>query len=525
MKNLKTKFPMIEIAALLLLIAFFPLIAKVNFMQNDDWNRTTSVARFLNGDFKLLDVTATTFYTQGVLGLFFALIFGLKKLPLLTLIVSVLDFYVFARILFDHFNLSRFKSSLVSLVLFFTPLHMYSAIGFMTENYVMLFMLLSLYFFLSYEKKPKWSQFILFNVSGFLAFFAKQSGLLVNAAALLYFLVKKKYKEVLIQLGFLVVLLSYYSFFFPKTDEMGDKGFIRGIRISHLLDVGYAYSIVYGMLLVAASFALPIVIYFVVSTFFNVRKSKLTIAGLLISAICLFFLLNKIYDPGKISWAEYPYFENTFERTGFFPRSVLGTKYQFRGNYKLFTYWDLTSKVFLALAIPCLYVYGRKIINIYSISIAGYCVLMIFVKVFFDRYTLPVIPLFILFLLCLRVPDTKPLLTEKFFLFVVGSFVLVMAFVSTQLAIDFVLSNNYIWGKSEQLVSTGVKLEKIRATTSWGKLYGLCWQGGCRYLFSYDTLEKNPSLKVDYVLDDEKDLSFPGSIFIKPKVYLYKRVL
>ena len=229
---------------------------------------------------------------------------------------------------------------------------------------------------------------------------------------------------------------------------MGDKGFIRGIRISHLLDVGYAYSIVYGMLLVAASFALPIVIYFVVSTFFNVRKSKLTIAGLLISAICLFFLLNKIYDPGKISWAEYPYFENTFERTGFFPRSVLGTKYQFRGNYKLFTYWDLTSKVFLALAIPCLYVYGRKIINIYSISIAGYCVLMIFVKVFFDRYTLPVIPLFILFLLCLRVPDTKPLLTEKFFPFVVGSFVLVMAFVSTQLAIDFVLSNNYIWGKN-----------------------------------------------------------------------------
>lgn len=525
MKNIKTKFPAIEVAALLLLLAFIPLIAKVNFMQNDDWNRTTSVARFLKGDFKLLDVTATTFYTQGILGLFFALIFGWRKLPFLTLIVSVLDFYVFAKILFEHFNLSKIKSSLVSLVLFFTPLHMYSAIGFMTENYVLLFMLLALYFFLSYEKKPKWSQFILFNISGFLAFFAKQSGLLINAAAFLYFLLKKKYKEALIQLGFLVVLVGYYSFFFPKTDEMGDKAFVGGIRMSHLLDVGYAYSIVYGMILVATSFALPIVIYFVASTFFYVRKSKLTIVGLLISAVCLCFLLNKMYNPGKISWSEYPYFENTFERTGFFPRSVLGTKYQFKGNYKLFTYWDLASKVFLALAIPCLYVYRKKIINIYSISIAGYCVLMIFVKVFFDRYTLPVIPLVILFLLCLKVPDTQPLLSEKFFILVVGSFVLVTVFVSTQLAIDFVLSNNYIWGKSEQLVSTGIRPNKIRATTSWGKFYGLCWQGVCRYLFSYDTFEKTPSLKVDHVLDDEKDLSFPGSIFVNPKVYLYKRVL
>ena len=36
-------------------------------MQNDDWNRTTSVIRFLSGDFSLLQKTATTFYTQGIL--------------------------------------------------------------------------------------------------------------------------------------------------------------------------------------------------------------------------------------------------------------------------------------------------------------------------------------------------------------------------------------------------------------------------------------------------------------------------
>lgn len=489
-------------------------------MQNDDWNRTTSVIRFLAGDFKLLSVTATTFYTQGLMGLLFAKFFGWQKLPILTLLVSVSDFYVFARILLDHFGLPKIKAVFISLILFFTPLHMYSAIGFMTENYVLLFTLLALYFFLSFEKTSKRKHFVLFNLMGLLAFFAKQSGILINASALVYFLVKRKFKEALIQLGFLVVLLGYYSFFFPKTDEMEDKVFLRGILLSHLLDFKYAYSIVYGIILVTSSFIVPVLVYFVFSTYSHFRKSIIIIIALLASSVACYFFLNRWFGPSKISWSEYPYFENTFERTGFFPRSILGTKYQFKGNYKLFKYWDIGAKVSLALAIPCLFLYLTKIVNIYSISIVGYVILMIFVKTFFDRYNLPLIPLFILFLLCLRVPDA---FTGKVLLGFLVPFVLITGFLSTQMGIDFVLSNNYIWGRSESLVSQGVRPNKIRATMAWGKLYGLCFPNDCQYLFSYDNFERNSGLQINYKLVEEKDLNFPGSMFINPKVYLYAK--
>lgn len=48
-KYLKKNISLIECVAAVLFILFIPLIARVNFMQNDDWNRTTSVIRFLAG--------------------------------------------------------------------------------------------------------------------------------------------------------------------------------------------------------------------------------------------------------------------------------------------------------------------------------------------------------------------------------------------------------------------------------------------------------------------------------------------
>ena len=84
----------INLVSIILFLFYIPLIAKVNFMQNDDWNRTTSIVRFLSGDTSLLQVTSTTFYTQGILGFLFSMIFGWQRLPYLTFIISVLNFYL-----------------------------------------------------------------------------------------------------------------------------------------------------------------------------------------------------------------------------------------------------------------------------------------------------------------------------------------------------------------------------------------------------------------------------------------------
>lgn len=501
------------IVGLVLFIAFFGLVLKVNFMQNDDWNRTTSVIRFLSKDTSLLQVTATTFYTQGILGFLFAYIFGWKRLPFLTLLISVLNFVIFAKILIDHFEKSKLKSIIISLVFFFTPLHIYSSIGFMTENYTMFFMLLALYFLLQYERDKELKNFALFNISGVLSFFTKQSGIIINFAYIPYLIFKKRFKEAAFQIAIVGGLLLYYFFLFPRTKEMYDKGFI----FENLLDGKYVYSLVYGIILVLTSFVLPFAMRFVFNTVFENRKKALNVLVIFVSAGLLFFILNKYFYPGKISWEEFPYFENTFERTGFFPRSILGTKYHFKWNYDIFKFWDLSAKIVLSLALPCLIFNRKKLINIYSISIFGYLLLMIFTQVFFDRYILPLVPLAILFFLYVT-PQVRE--WDDFSIFVSSCFLVFTAFISTQMAWDFVVSNNYVWGRSEGLVRDGVYPGDIRATMAWGKLHGLSENPS--FIFSFSSPEKEPEYMEKYSLFEEKSLDFKGSIFVEPTIYLYK---
>jgi len=488
-------------------------------MQNDDWNRTSSVMRFLSGNLTLNPKTATTFYSQGFIGTAFSSVFGWENLPFLTLIFSILNFYLLAKILTKHFNLKKLTAILISLVMFFSPLHIYSAIGFMTENYTLFFILLSTYFFLSYEKRPNRKDFILFDLSGLLAFFSKQNGIMVQAASIPYFLIKKRYKAALIQVGFLSATFSYYYLLFPRTPEMMSKDF----AFENITKIHYSYSLVYEMLLVMSSYLLPVLIWFVISTYLDFKKNFKVIVLLIITSIACYFFMNRYFEPGKISWREYQYFENTFERTGFLPRSLMGTKYQFRGNFKLYKYWDLSSKVFLALTIPCLFIYRKKQINMFSIAICGYMLLMIFVAVFFDRYLLPLFPFMLLYFCCIKPPGLNH---TKLLYATCIPFILFICFFSMQLGNDFVLSNNYVWSRSKKLVKNNqVSPQNIRAGSAWGKLYGVTTRDftSYQYLFSFDSPDINPEIMRIYKLVEIENISFPGNIFINPKVYLYTK--
>ena len=502
-----------ETVLVALLVLFLPLISKVNFMQNDDWNRTTSIVRFLSGDTSLLQVTSTTFYTQGILGFLFSMIFGWQKLPYLTFVISVLNFYLFAKILSDHFNQTKIKSTLISLVFFFTPLHIYSSIGFMTENYTMFFMLMAIYFLQNYEKTREKKDFLIFNLAGILSFFTKQNGIIINFAYIPYLIFKKRYKEALIQALVIGILFSYYFLLFPRTKGMVDKGFIY----ENFSDWKYAYSLIYGIILVSFSFVLPFVFNFIYEVLVKNKKKLVSLLFILVTATVLFFVLNKYFAPGKISWEEYPYFENTFERTGFFPRSIAGTKYHFRWNYDIFRYWDLGSKIVLAMFIPVLLLSRKKVINIYSISAVGYLILMVFTEVFFDRYILPLIPILILFFMSLYDEVKNTGFVKN--LVLIG-FLVITSFVSFQMANDFVVTNNYVWGRSEDLVKDGVAPENIKATMAWQKLYGLNEKP--EFFFSFSSPETEPEYLKNYSLFEEKSTSFRGSVFVEPAVYLYK---
>ena len=135
----------IWIVGLSLFTLLIPLVSRISFMQNDDWVHYKTVENFLRNDFRLFDMVGSTFYTQGFLGFIFSKIFGIANLPFLTLIISVGNFVVFTIILQKQFKISAFTSILLGLLMFLSPLYFYSSIGFMSENFVLFFLLLGKY--------------------------------------------------------------------------------------------------------------------------------------------------------------------------------------------------------------------------------------------------------------------------------------------------------------------------------------------------------------------------------------------
>ena len=156
--------------------------------------------------------------------------------------------------------------------------------------------------------------------------------------------------------------------------------------------------------------------------------------------------------------------------------------------------------------------------NIYSISILGYLVLMVFTKIFYDRYILPLVPLSILFILYLKPVEER---FRNVFLIILVPFVVFSSILSVQMAADFVVSNNYVWSRSENLVEEGISPNKIRATMAWSQVYKT--SGEPDFFFSFSSPETEPNYLIDYDFFEEKDLGFKGSVFVDPAVYLYKR--
>src|SRR3972149_12132995 len=82
----------------------FPLIKTIDFMQNDDWVYYKTTADFMQGVIKLDPYIGPTFYLQGFIGALWGKLFTLQTLPVLTLLLTVFNFFIFAVILNKFFN-------------------------------------------------------------------------------------------------------------------------------------------------------------------------------------------------------------------------------------------------------------------------------------------------------------------------------------------------------------------------------------------------------------------------------------
>lgn len=498
-----------ELVSILLFLSLIPLYSYINFYQNDDWNRNTSLLRFLGGDFSLLEVTATTFYSQAILGLIWSALLDVRNLPLLTLLISVANFYLFWKILQIKNVSNDLFRFFASLVFFTNPIHIYSSIGFMTENYVIFYLLLGLFFFYKYELQSKNYFLYLSGLFGFLAFYSKQSALVFLVGFAFYFFVIKKWKEFKVFTFFTSFCLLTYYFLFPRTSEMREKDF------SFLnLNLDYIFSLNYGIFIYLIYFSIPFVLLFIYKFIKNYSLPKYFLFFL--TSLTIYFSLNYFFKPGLISWEEFPYFENTFERTGFLPRTIDGTKYQFRFNYDLYYYLDLISKVLLAMFTSVLILNFKKIKSYQNPLVYVILVnlgLLVFVSIFFDRYILTLVPFFILSLIFSNT-------SFKISYLLLIPFCLFQSYFSYFLASDFIYSHNYIWSKSSEIVEkTEVSPAQIDATGAWNRSYKTT---SPIFIFSYDSPQVNSVFKNSYELIETKEIKFVGNLFINPKIYLYK---
>src|SRR3990167_2868636 len=102
----------------------------------------------------------------------------------------------------------------------------------------------------------------------------------------------------------------------------------------------------------------------------------------------------------------------------------------------------------------------------------------------------------------------------------IAGFVLFLIFLNYQFAMDFILVNKYVWSRSQELASQ-TEPNLIQGTNAW-KMTHRNLAKNYIYNFSYDSLEVNEGYACCYDLVETKEINFPFSIFVEPKIYLYK---
>lgn len=516
----KKSFLVILLTATLLFIFLLPISANINFMQNDDWVYYRQVGEFLKGNFVLHRYIETTFYTQGLMGAGFAKIFGIAKLPVLTLIVSVLNYFIFTFIIRRFYLKNTFDSVIAGLIFFWSPLHIYSILGFMSENYFIFFTLLTFLFAQYFLEKYGWKYLVLFNLVLVLGFFSKQLIVVSAVALILHLLISKKLVAAATQFVFTATLLGYYFWLFPLTSEM--KSY-QAFDFVNLLNVQKTYNNIYIYLMYGLFFMLPFVGLLISTTFKNTPYPKTKLAKIALALFCVsisFVVTTKLFTPQQTSKTTMYYNESGLTNNGFFSGSTIGgkNKYTIKFGDGVYKTWDTLARIGLAIAVVALVFLNIKMLNYYSIYTIIYTGFMCIMQVVYDRYLMILTPVLILCVIGIS-KITKFTVSQR----VINiAFLLLIVVYSYNYMMDFFLINWNMWHKANLLTERrGIRPERISAGYAWQKTHKNL-KNDWRYIFSFENKTQNP-FYTNYTVIDTITPNYPLNIFNQPIMYLYRK--
>lgn len=470
----------------------------ITFYNNDDWVHYKTVENFLGGEFTLHPYIGSTFFAQGILAYFFAKAFSIRSLPILTILISVVNVFVFYSIL----NLISPKKTLlrilVLLFLVINPLYLYSSVGFMTENYVLLFLLLAIYFHLRFQQTQQFRNTVYENISYILGFFVKQYTVFLSFASIIYFAIKKKWAPFMLSSISTLTILSYYYFLFPKNNVLANQSFN--------VDLPGLPQLFFNILLYLTFFTLPLNIILI----FKLKTHRLWTITL--CAIILFLNLK------LLPLEEFPSLTNVLTRKGLFP-DIDGNKSHWAGYHKFFTYSyyisiTISSLLLAKIILSAKYIYTRsRYLSVAFILYLGLCLILPY---FYDRYLLPLLVLWLLILYTVLARRR----TQEIGILIAAIWLATYTFFSYLYISDYVIRNIRISDSSTKLVSEGIPPQAISADRSWNNYYEINPES-VKYIYSFDdptTFDQLPNSTLYKTIS----VDFPMNIFTNSKIYLYR---
>ncbi|EKD95605.1 MAG: glycosyl transferase family protein [uncultured bacterium] len=518
----RKKFLMLNFAWFGVLLLLFPVALRVNYMQNDEYTHYRMVAQFLNFDFTLDPYLGSTFYTQGLLGMVFANLFGIGSMPVLTLLISIGAVWLLSIILYTFFEVKVLPSFLTGLFIFVNPLFLYSSWGFMSENYFIFFLAASLWSYYSFARKPTRRKFIITNLLFFLSYGVRQFGLFTPLAASLDLFYKRKYKWSFVQFAVFIFFVLFHFFVFPQTPQMYDGR----LSLSNLNDVDGVVTRIYIFGIYISVFLAPFIVSFIYRT---IRKNPKIFVMILLS-VFLFWFFEKKFEPENIKFTlrtregetnyevvspKFPYLENIFTRKGVFEDNLPGDKYIFPGYFDLFGVLELSGKWLFVLFLAFVFVNLKKIEKMtlfYSLIFIG--ILLISPRLF-DRYLLPVVISGLIMIVSLM-----KFSSERFSMTVLIFTLVFWLFLGYQFTADFMLVNRYIWSESQKISETeNVPKNKISADHSWRQLYPNESRDRI-YHFTYKAFDRAKEGS-NYSLVSSFKIDYPFNFYKDSFVYLY----
>jgi len=508
---------------ILIFVLLFPVAKSINYVSNDEWVYYGLVNNFARGDFTLNRYIGATFYLMGFTAALFSKGFGIQSIPIFTLLVSVLSLFVFNLILINIFSKKLLDSVIFTIILFFNPVFVYSIWGFMTENYFMLFFLVSLYFYLSSFKlfqsggsKKAFIYLILGNLFSILGYFVRQTSLITILSTAIFFLFyaiiqKEKLKSILFKSSiyqFIIfgLVMAYHFFLFPRTPEMLETR----LNFSNIFYFRYMFSLFFIVGIYVCFSCLPLVIIYI-------KKSLAKPNKFLLITFPIVLVASLFYFKPTIQWrSNFYYMQNVLQRKGFFVENLHGNKFSFHYYNELYVLLDIVSKVLLVLLV--LILVHKKKLDFFLIYSIIYVAALSLSPSIFDRYLLPVFTVVILFFAKEIKEDL--ILKHKFLIL---TFVLALFYYSYNFSTDYILTNKYVWNKALELHNVyKVPKGSITTTVAWNYI-NEDTKTKPVYKFTYDSPKtqqyKNNS---QYTLLDTHKVVYPLSFWINPYVYLYK---